>query len=86
VSSLRQRTIAYAETALCALTGILTITTIFWRDWIEALLGWELDYRNGSIELLIVVVLAITSVHMGSTARRSWQRITLVTLATAPRK
>ncbi len=65
---------AYVETAFSVLTGVLAILTVFWRDWIEAFTGWDPDNHNGSFEALIVVGLAVTSLALGLTARRTWTR------------
>ena len=47
--------------------------TIFWRDWIEALTGWDPDQHNGSAEWLIVVCLLVVAVAVGAVARRHWR-------------
>jgi hypothetical protein len=62
--------------ALCA--GILGILTIFWRDWIEALTGWDPDQHNGTVEWIVVVGLLATAVTMGLAARRHWKLQTQV--------
>ncbi len=36
------------EVSLAALTGILGVVTVFWRDWIEALTGWSPDHHKRS--------------------------------------
>jgi len=65
--------------AVCA--GILGILTIFWRDWIEALTGWDPDQHNGSVEWIVVGGLLAAAVTMGLVARRHWKL-----LATVPGK
>jgi undecaprenyl pyrophosphate phosphatase UppP len=57
------------EAAIAAIAAVLGITTIFWRDWIEALTGWDPDHHNGSFEWLIVSVLLIIAVTLGLLAR-----------------
>jgi hypothetical protein len=61
------------EAAIAVLAGALGILTIFWRDWIEALTGWDPDHHNGSAEWLIVAGLLVVAVIMGSVSRRHWR-------------
>jgi hypothetical protein len=70
-----QRSLAYIETALAALAGLLAVITIFWRDWIEGLTGWDPDHHNGSFEVLIILGLAAASVVLGLAARWTWRRV-----------
>lgn len=62
--------------AMCA--GILGILTIFWRDWIEALTGWDPDQHNGIVEWLVVGGLLAVAAAMGLAARRHWKLQTQV--------
>ena len=64
---------ARLETAIACAAGLLGIITIFWRDWIEALTGWDPDQHHGSVEWLIVVALLTVAVIVGSAARRHWR-------------
>jgi hypothetical protein len=57
--------------AFCA--GILGILTIFWHDWIEALIGWDPDNHNGAVEWIVVVGLLVVAVALGLVARRHWR-------------
>jgi len=34
----------WLETALASLCGFLAVLTLVWRDWIEALTGFDLDH------------------------------------------
>lgn len=72
-----QRSLAYIEATLAALAGLLAVLTIFWRDWIEGLTGWDPDHHNGSFEILIIVGLAAASVLLGLGARSTWRKIAL---------
>jgi hypothetical protein len=63
------------EVALAALTGILGVITIFWRDWIEALTGWSPDHHSGSAEFGLIAVLLIASVTCGALARRTHRQL-----------
>lgn len=62
--------------ALCA--GILGILTIFWRDWIEVLTGWDPDQHNGTVEWIVVVGLLAVAVVMGLAARLHWRQLAAV--------
>jgi hypothetical protein len=35
----------------------LAVLTIFWRDWIEALTGYDPDQHDGTVECLIAIAL-----------------------------
>jgi hypothetical protein len=61
------------EIAITAVAGILGILTVFWRDWIEALTGWDPDQHNGGAEWLIVAGLLAVAAVMGLVARRHWK-------------
>jgi hypothetical protein len=63
------------EISLAALTGILGVLTLFWRDWIEALTGWSPDHHNGSAEFGLVAALLITSALCAAVARRTYRRL-----------
>lgn len=67
------KTLVYTETALALVVGLLGVVTIFWRDWIEALTGWDPDQHNGSAEWLIVVGLLAVAAAAGAAARRHWR-------------
>ena len=52
----------------------LFILTLFSREWIEELTGWDPDGGNGSLEILIAVgLLAISAVSFFA-ARRDYRR------------
>jgi hypothetical protein len=61
---------ARIEIVLAAVLGIATVLTAVWPDWIERLSGWDPDGGNGSLEWLIVVVLAVITVAVAALARR----------------
>jgi uncharacterized membrane protein YidH (DUF202 family) len=65
---------ARIETALALLTGTLGIVTIFWRDWIEILTGWDPDHHNGSAEVGVIVVLLALSITCAALARRTYRQ------------
>jgi hypothetical protein len=64
----------HAELALAILSGGLAVLTIFWRDWIEALTGFDPDHHNGSFEWLIVLGLAVAALVLSLLAARTWRR------------
>jgi tetrahydromethanopterin S-methyltransferase subunit E len=64
----------WLETGLASLTGVLAVVTLFWRDWIEALTGWDPDHHNGSAEWAIVAGLAVVSILLFLAARVEWRR------------
>jgi len=72
MSTPRKRLVAI-ETALASVAGLLAIVTVFWRDWLEILFGWDPDHHNGTAELVTIGVLAAVSVLLGSAAR--WQTV-----------
>jgi hypothetical protein len=68
-----------AEAAAAVLFGVMGVATIFWRDWIEAIFGWDPDHHNGSFEWFIVAALLIAAVLLGFLARRSYRSLRLAT-------
>ena len=61
------------ETVIAVVAGALGVLTMFWRDWIEALTGYDPDQHNGSLEWLIVAALLAVSAILGVAARRDWR-------------
>jgi hypothetical protein len=55
--------------------AVLGVLTLFWRDWIEVIFGFDPDDHNGSFEWLIVGVLLLVAIILGSCARADWRRI-----------
>jgi hypothetical protein len=64
----------WLEAGLASLCGVLGVLTLFWRDWIEALTGFDPDHHNGSFEWLIVLGLFLICVLVGAAARAEWRR------------
>ena len=61
-----------------AITGaiglVLFVLTLFTREWIEELTGWDPDGGNGSLEIALAVgLLAISAISMLA-ARRDYRR------------
>ena len=61
------------EAAIAVLAGALAILTVFWRDWIEFLTGWDPDRRGGSVEWLAVAAVLAVSMAMTAISRRHWK-------------
>ena len=66
----------WAETIVGGFAAVMAVVTIFWRDWLEAVFGWDPDHHNGSAEWLIVLGLAIVAAVLLPLAR--WERRRLV--------
>jgi len=74
-SGLRRR--FWLESMCGSVAGIVTVLTLFWRDWIEAVFRIHPDGGNGSAEWLIVFVLLLVTVALAVGARREWRRAEL---------
>ncbi len=70
----RSRTLFSIEAALAGVAGLLTVLTLFTREWIEAVFNVDPDGGDGSLEWLIVVVLAVVTVVFAVLARLEWRR------------
>ena len=64
----------WGECALAATSGMLALVTVISREWIEAITGWDPDGGDGSLEWLIVTVLALAAVALVVAARIEWCR------------
>lgn len=64
----------WLETALASLCGFLAVLTVFNRQWIEALTGFDPDRHNGSLEWAVVVGLSLLSVAFAKAARAEQRR------------
>ena len=78
-SNLRVR--FWVEAGLAALCALLAILTLFTRDWIEALTGFDPDNHNGSFEWMIVAALALVCILLSIAARADWRRLRSPSLA-----
>jgi hypothetical protein len=65
----------WVEAGLAALSGFLSILTLFTRDWIEALTGFNPDNHNGSFEWTIVAALFLVCILLSIAARADWHRL-----------
>ncbi len=69
------RTLFRLELGAAVLLGILAAVTLVWRDWIEGVFGVDPDRHNGSVEWLVVAVLAVAACSLGALARRQWRQL-----------
>ena len=53
--------------------AIMTVLTMVWPDWIEALTGFNPDHGNGSAEEFITAVFAGAAVLAGGLAGMDWR-------------
>ena len=67
------------EAALAVLSAALGVVTLFWRDWIEFLTGWDPDHHSGSAELGLILALFVVSITSAMLARRSYRRLVVAT-------
>jgi hypothetical protein len=65
----------WVEAGLAALSGFLAILTLFSRDWIEALTGFDPDNHDGSFEWAIVAALFLACMLLSIAARADWRRL-----------
>jgi hypothetical protein len=65
----------WIELAVAAVSGLLGLLTLAWRDWIEVVFRVDPDHHNGSAEWLAVFVLLAISVLVGLRARTEWRRV-----------
>ena len=71
---MRRRTLlVWVETALAAASACLFLLTLVWREWIEAVFGFEPDGGDGSLELAIPVVLLSITITLSLLARLDWR-------------
>lgn len=64
----------WIESVLATFTALLAIFTLVWRDWIEAVFGFDPDHHNGSFEWTLVFVCCLVTVLFSALARHEWRR------------
>jgi hypothetical protein len=70
----KMRSLFWVELCLGLAAGLLAVITAAWPDWIEAVLGLDPDGGDGTVEWLVVAVLAAAALALGYSARREWRR------------
>jgi hypothetical protein len=65
----------WLKAVIGAVTGVLSVVTPIWPDWIEAISGWDPDQHDGSAEWMIVTALLIVTVSVLAMAAREWQQL-----------
>jgi hypothetical protein len=65
----------WLKTLIGAGTGVLSVVTPIWPDWIEAISGWDPDHRDGSAEWMIVTALLLVTATMLAMVAREWQQL-----------
>jgi hypothetical protein len=71
------RHLFWLEIVLGLSTGALSVVTVFWHDWIEAVFGVDPDKGTGSSEWLVVIGLLIATAILVSGAGFEWRRARL---------
>ncbi|EFL31954.1 conserved hypothetical protein [Streptomyces viridochromogenes DSM 40736] len=66
---------AWTETIAAAISGILFVVTLVWRDWIERVFGVEPDMGSGALEWVIVAVAFCATVGFSLLARSEWRKV-----------
>ncbi len=69
----QRRSRFWIESGCAAVSGVLAMVTVLWREWIEVT-GWAPDRGDGSLEWVIVLGLALVSVTSAVAARVEWRR------------
>ena len=64
----------WLEMGLAVITGILSVITFVWNEWIEIIFHVDPDSGNGSLEWLIVGTLLVITLVLFFLARYEWRR------------
>lgn len=67
-----------AEATLSAITGVLAVVTMFWRNWIEAIFGLDLDNGTGWVEWLLIATLASLSATLATKIAIKLRRVVII--------
>ena len=63
----------WIEVVAAIVSGLLTLLTLFWQDWIEVT-GWDPDHHDGTVEWLVAGFFAAVTVLAAVLARVEWRR------------
>jgi apolipoprotein N-acyltransferase len=72
VASMRPR--FWIEAGLAVASVLLLVVTLISREWIEVVFGVDPDHGNGSLEWLIVGIMAVVALAFSIIARVEWRR------------
>jgi len=72
--TLQLRTRFWIEATLATASTALVVLTLAWKDWIEALTGFDPDHHGGALEWAIVAVLLLLVVVIARAAHVEWRR------------
>ena len=64
----------WIETALAAVSSLLSVLTLFVPDWIEQVLHVEPGQESGALEWTVMAAFVIATVLFGGLARAEWRR------------
>jgi hypothetical protein len=67
----------WVTVAVALLGGGLACLTVVWRNWIEALTGFDPDRGSGAAEWAVVVALLMSSSVALLIARAEWRRFSV---------
>ena len=67
----------WLKSALALVTGAITVITLLWHDWIEAVTRVDPDKGSGVAEWLTDVTLSIFTSLLAVRAGREWNRARL---------
>jgi hypothetical protein len=82
---MRSKAVLWLESCAAVVSLVLATLTLFWRDWIESLTGWDPDSHTGSVEMVVVLGLLVVAVALGALAHRGYRRMYRTTVHIPPR-
>jgi hypothetical protein len=65
----------WLEVGLAALSVLLFVATLLWREWIEIVFRVDPDHGDGSLEWLIMALTATSAIVASLLARADWRRL-----------
>lgn len=70
----RPRRRYWFELAAAGISSVLFVVTLFWKDWIEIIVGVDPDKGSGAVEWFVVGAFFVLAVASSVLARREWHR------------